>query len=388
MPKFLILAVLAAVAFAQPLEAQSGPKFGKNGGVGSTTSTVSSGEPAGGTYSINGITGKATFRSQSIGDPTDSAAPPVSLASKGPTPTLAIGASIYPTNIGGSGAAKYDATSNVLANTIGAKFGLFGAAAKDNVTWLNSYISGVDSTGHAQVYSISTTGNYGGVFAARSSDNHGANQNVIGAISTVLSDNTTQSDVVWAGYDAAYVEPTAVPRGTFGREISLINNGPGTPEFGDPYNYNVSGFTNALRVDCGDGITVTKDCGAAIAIIPNLGIARAGIVFGDGVLRSVGGYAPAIAMPSGYGFSWYTATAVPVWRVFSNASGSALSQMILGDGTLDIYTSNGSSHPFAVTSAGISASGYQVGATAGVSCAAGTVTLASLVVTNGIVTHC
>jgi hypothetical protein len=97
LPKFLILAALAAVAFAQPLEAQSGPKFGKNGGVGSTTSTVSSGEPAGGTYSINGITGKATFRSQSIGDPTDSAAPPVTLASKGATPTLAIGASIYPT---------------------------------------------------------------------------------------------------------------------------------------------------------------------------------------------------------------------------------------------------------------------------------------------------
>lgn len=44
---------------------------------------------------------------------------------------------------------------------------------------------------------------------------------------------------------------------------------------------------------------------------------------------------------------------------------------------------------WSVTGAGVaSATGYAVGATVGVSCAAGTVNLTTLVVTNGIVTHC
>ena len=43
--------------------------------------------------------------------------------------------------------------------------------------------------------------------------------------------------------------------------------------------------------------------------------------------------------------------------------------------------------PMSVTG-NVTAAGYKAGAAAGVSCAAGTVTLASLVVTNGIVTHC
>jgi hypothetical protein len=39
-------------------------------------------------------------------------------------------------------------------------------------------------------------------------------------------------------------------------------------------------------------------------------------------------------------------------------------------------------------SGNVTGAAYKVGATAGVSCSAGTVSLATLVVTNGIVTHC
>lgn len=345
------LLTLAALALALPAAAQTGPKFGKNGGVGSATSTIATGEPVGGTFSINGATGQATFRSQTIGDPTDSSAVPVAVKTKGPTPSLAIGTSLYPTNIGGSGAAKYDATSNILTNALGAKYGVFGAAAKDNVTWANSYISGIDATGHAQVYSVSTSGVYGGAFASRSSDIPGAAQDTIGSVSLGVADSTTQSNSVWGGYDAAYGVSGAFPRGLIGREISLINRG-SAPSLGDPYNFNTFGFTNALRLDCGDGVSTTNGCSSAMTIVPNAGQAKSGIVFADGSLVSSGGYAPAIAMPSGYGMSWYSATAQPTWRILSNAGGSQLGQLVLGDAALDVFMNNGSTHPFGLTAAG------------------------------------
>ncbi len=357
-----------------------GTQFSTTGGIGASSCTVVGGEPVGGScpYSISG-SGSAAVSDLRIGT--------TPLVSDSAHSALSVGSSLYPTVIGGSGAAKYDPTSNVLTNTIGAKFGMFGAAAKDNVTWANSYVSGVDATGHAQLYSISTTGNIGGVFAARSSDNALPGQNVLASINLVLADNTAQSDVVWGGYDAAYIEPTALSRGAFGREISIVNLGP-TPALGDPYNYNVNGFSNALRLDCGDGIAVSHGCSSAMTIVPNNGQALSGIVFADGSLKMGGGYAPAIAMPSGYGIDWYTATGTPVWRIFSNAGGSVLSGLYLGDNALDIYMNNGSAHPLSVSPSGISATGYKVGSTAGVSCAAGTVSLATLVLTNGIATHC
>lgn len=58
MRKFLI--ALVALALTAPLAAQTGPKYGKNGGIGSSTSTYNAGEPAGGTYAINGTTGQET----------------------------------------------------------------------------------------------------------------------------------------------------------------------------------------------------------------------------------------------------------------------------------------------------------------------------------------
>lgn len=49
---------LILVALLSPSAmAQTGPKFGKNGGIGSSNATYSDGEPSGGTYSINGNTG-------------------------------------------------------------------------------------------------------------------------------------------------------------------------------------------------------------------------------------------------------------------------------------------------------------------------------------------
>lgn len=62
MRKVFIAAMMALMVF--PASAQ---KFGKTGGIGSSTATYSNGEPTGGTYSINGSTGNARFGSQSEG---------------------------------------------------------------------------------------------------------------------------------------------------------------------------------------------------------------------------------------------------------------------------------------------------------------------------------
>lgn len=61
MRKFLAALALVACAITAPVSAQTGPKYGKNGGIGSSTSTYQDGEPTGGTYAINGTTGQASF---------------------------------------------------------------------------------------------------------------------------------------------------------------------------------------------------------------------------------------------------------------------------------------------------------------------------------------
>lgn len=68
MRKIIATLALAAFVCASPVMAQGGPKTGKNGGIGSATSTYSGGEPAGGTYSINGSTGESAFKAVKIGD--------------------------------------------------------------------------------------------------------------------------------------------------------------------------------------------------------------------------------------------------------------------------------------------------------------------------------
>lgn len=55
-----IIALLAGLSLAAVASAQSGPKFSTSGGVGSATSTFSGGEPNGGTYTINGTTGRVS----------------------------------------------------------------------------------------------------------------------------------------------------------------------------------------------------------------------------------------------------------------------------------------------------------------------------------------
>lgn len=66
----IVLSLAALASLAAPLAyAQSGPKMGKDGGIGSSTSTYSAGEPTGGTYAINGTTGDATFNSVTVDTP-------------------------------------------------------------------------------------------------------------------------------------------------------------------------------------------------------------------------------------------------------------------------------------------------------------------------------
>jgi hypothetical protein len=74
------------------------------------------------------------------------------------------------------------------------------------------------------------------------------------------------------------------------------------------------------------------------------------------------------------------------------ASGAESNAIHIGAGAADIISVTGAGTPSTsvMTVAGIQnvAGGYKANGTAGVSCAAGTVSLATLVVTSGIVTHC
>lgn len=277
------------------------------------------------------------------------------LSGVGNTPTLSVGSSLYPTNVGGSGSAKYDATSNILTNVVGAKFGMFGVASKDNTQWPNTYVPGIDATGHATVFAVSPTGYYGLFGASRSSDASNVGANVVGAGGLSVCDNTGAglNQLCWGQYSAAYVQPSSSFTAAYGHEITLRNNYADSP-IGDPFSYNANKATNVLRLTCGDGQATSYLCSAFVVAANNQAKAKSGIVFGDQSLDTSGGTAPVLSMPYNYTLNWYGSAGNPTWRIFSNSgNGANMGQMILGDNTADIYLQNGTYHPLAITTTGI-----------------------------------
>ncbi len=280
----------------------------------------------------------------------------VGVSGGGNTPTLIVGGGLYPTNTGGSGHPKYDPSSNVIANAIGAKFGYFGAAAKDGVTWAETYLPGTDTgVDSVQLYSLSTNGTYGGFFGSRGSDQSGVNQNVIGAINLVAADNVTSSELYWSSYNAAYVPSGSKYRLIFGNENSVINREADAP-IADPYNFNPLRSSNNLRLDCGDGTSSSFSCTSALTIVPNGAEYNNGILFGSNSIKEVGGYADMISAPTNYGLSWFGASNNRNWRVFSNSTGAFLDQLVLGNASLDVYFHAGAFHPFSVSTGGVTVS--------------------------------
>jgi hypothetical protein len=236
-----------------------------------------------------------------------------------PTPFSA-GTSLYPTVVS-PGSWRYDATSDFIANTLGAKNVLGGTAAIDtNVTWLNAFVPGTDAPGQVTIYGINPSGVWGAMFAVRSSDNvSGTPQNIIGANAIAVHDKTTVGHQVWAMYNATYITATAAAGHIISQENSIFNNGSKVVE--DPYNVNPVGGSVAYRADCAnDGTHGANDCSAGIDIVNNGNKFTAGIVIGDNSLdTTVTANPPAVALPSAYALTWYNAAAAVSGKIYMDS---------------------------------------------------------------------
>jgi hypothetical protein len=251
---------------------------------------------------------------------------------------LTIGTSLYP-SISGSHF-RYDANSALLTNTVGTKVGLFGLPAIDtNVTWVNTYISGADSLGNVTVYGTSPNGVWGSLFASRSSDNPaGTPQNIVGTNSLGVHDSTTAAGHnVWAQYTAGVVTAASTPSHILGHEISIFNNGSVVAE--DPFNFNPTGSSEALRVDCAlAGAIGANSCGAGIGIVPNGAKLTSGINCANGALDTVVTTNPdCLSIPPVYSITWYNAAAAKTWQLFAGGGANgALNLNTTGTGAFTI----------------------------------------------------
>jgi len=256
-----------------------------------------------------------------------------------------IGTDLYPAIARHTDQSRFDLSSNLLVNTIGARTGLFGAAAREGLTWANRYVPGTDLNGVVQLYSLSTNGNYGAFFGARSSDNHSARaENVIGSVSLVVADSD-RPHLHWAHYSEGYV-----PRGKtafrllINDENSIQNEGNPAP-FADPYNVNPQQLLNNLRVDCGIGVEGAQSCTNPLSILNNGASYRVGILFGDKSIEVTNGAADALALPADYALSWFGAPGKPAWRIFSTTHKAGVGKLVMMDDGLSIEVGVGSGSP-------------------------------------------
>lgn len=193
---------------------------------------------------------------------------------------LSFGTSLYP--VYNTSEKSYDLTSSILTNTIGAKWGVFGSASKEQPSWLETYAPGVSffNVG-ASVVGISPNGTAGGLFAARNSDNSTASSTTIPLNAFLVADNGTVNVPTWIGYGQAVLLSTAIQNAHYGLELSVKSSW--TPVTVHPYSVNTPGSTRNLRLDAGVGgaasTTATAVSGnPAITVASATGIATGQVI--------------------------------------------------------------------------------------------------------------
>jgi len=258
---------------------------------------------------------------------------------------IAIGTDLYPDVSRQTDQPRFDGSSNLLVNTIGARTGLFGAASREGETWANRYVPGTDLSGIVQLYSLSTSGNYGAFFGTRSSDNHsGRAQNIIGSINLVVADSD-QPHLHWAQYSEGYVPHGQTAFRLLINDENSIQNESNPAPLADPYNYNPQQLLNNLRVDCGIGMRESQSCTNPISILNNGANYRVGILFGDKSIEVIDGAADAVALPAEYALSWYGTSGRPAWRIYSNARRAGSGKLVMSDDAMSIEVGSGGKTP-------------------------------------------
>lgn len=288
MRKLLPLAI--ALAAISPVHAQI---FGKNGGIGSNTSSYASGEPTGGTYFINGLTGASFFGAQ----------------------TITGFSNLGQTYIG------YITSSNKTSN------------------WIETLRPA--STSIAQSTSVSSAGFIGQVVGSRSSDNvcTGGCQGVIGTEAIMLNDNVTSGQIQTVY--GAYLEATRASGAgtTQGIEVDVRNRGTLIPVV--PSAMYPTGATPGVWIGSGAGESGSANNSAAIGIVPNGSRWDKGLVFDQNAIAvRVDNLAEAVTIGKNQAITWRDASGVILGDIYGTGTGSGTTRVDLSfaSGTSAVFT--------------------------------------------------
>ena len=225
---FLAIAVClsSSTAYAQ--------HFGKKGGVGDVTTTYNNGEPVGGTYSINGTTGKGTFTTVDTIGPNTWTQPQSTIITNTPTT---------------------DGAAHTVQNSAKTASGIYAPISPNGWHYWDSTRSVIDMEPGASVINANAYGAY--TYNNIAQGSAGATNNVVGffvnsvnakdnaatwGINTSCDDNSvnglaTLTGRKCIGYEADF---TANGASTF-QGISLIMQGPGTPASANAFSVSTSG---------------------------------------------------------------------------------------------------------------------------------------------------
>ena len=404
--KSALKSIMVVLALASPHAYANGPHLGKNGGVGDTSGTYSNGEPTGGTYSINGTTGKGTFSTIDTTSSNTWSHPQITtsngaITTDGGVTTNNTTVQVYH---------QASSSSSGTANEFSGFYSLYVPSGHGSgIAYEAAPVYARCVTGDSNTYALSAYDCVGGEFQAITTGT-GQLMRIWGVDTTVRV--SAGSDAYASGYENdIYNAGTAggLQTPTAKQNLNMDCLGPNNCTSilaanvggGALYNYGfpmisqifvahapvftvqdiTSNFANMAGIFA-DGHTLSRN--------------NTFVIGSAGSTRYVGYYTG--ANDSALSLRWNT-----------GANGNAESGSDAGsDYNICRYSDSGSfidcpiSIPRAtgiVNTTNISVSGtmtagtvtattYTTGATSGVSCAAGTVNLSTLVITNGLVTHC
>lgn len=201
-----------------------------------------------------------------------------------------------------------------------------------NETWLTTQMGAYWFERGAQVLSLSTYGQFGGVFTSRTADQdlHNYGTAAIGVVGLANNDRTNGQGLAWGGYFEVNRQ-ASVPNGqgtSYGVEIAVKNNKDDVVN--SPYNRFPGGATVGLWMAGGGdpsyGGAGTAPATAAIVIGKNGFPWNKGLVFDkDGITGTDGvtGTGVAISMAKGHVVEWQLAGALQGATIHSEVTNNA-----------------------------------------------------------------
>lgn len=275
------------------------------------------------------------------------------IVSGGGTTTLTLDGNATSTTSSASvtvGVQRYDTISSIVATTGGFDTILVGSAARGYGDWSGS----VDGPGiYPNINTLSVISPNGGraaTLSSRLSDkaiNSGLPymENVVHYALLDTIPTGTQGGG-WNLYQESSLltaaQPTVTGLGFIGEENSVYNEWI-SPQL-DPFQTNITAYSENLRPDCGSGHGIPQSCSDAIHIINNGGTYKSGIVFSSDALdTSSGTGAPAVAMGPQQALTWYRSASTPSWKIYSTSDNTGSVGHFIrlrdnGAGNGDIYT--------------------------------------------------